>query len=234
MIKIITLSVCVALSGCAGAPIETTARYNAAVEATAKKNAAVAELEQQKVKTLGEIEKELIKAKNKIDIEKLRIKEKDKAALVKQQNAESCVDLKDDDDSLYTQCLELIIKGSGAATMGHTISGDNNNVVIGSGSQEVSSGPGKQEGGIAQALIDGMNRDPFTPIPQQPAVSDQYGPLLKFGETLVKTGAVLFGVDRLAGALETGISKPSVRINGDYVSRSNNPITSTEYAPPGE
>ena len=228
----------VMLTGCAGADIERTARYTDETQATTDMNNASLKLEVEKIKTLRDIEIARITAQNKIDLKELTLKASGNGSVDKKRpSIDKCISHKDDDPELYQWCLELEIENSDAGSVtcggGHTVSGNYNNIVIGSGRQEVNSGE-KKENSITAALISGINKNPFAPIPKQPPPVDQYGPLLKLGETVVKTGAMLFGANMLFDVLQTGAAKDSVSIKGDYVSNSNNPTTSTEYAPPGE
>ena len=243
MKALMTLSVAVLLTGCAGANVETTARYVGEAQATSDSNKAAAGLEVERLKVLGTIEIERIKARNKIELKELELKEsRPDDSEKKRPNIERCISYKDEYDELYQKCLEMEIEnyGVGGATgaVGHTISGNNNNIVIGSGRQEVNNGQDKQDGAITAAIIGGTSKNPFTPIPKPPQVENIAVPIMNAGVSVAEKIAYGFlgykAFDAIGDALSSGSSRDSVRIDGDYVSQSNNPVTSTEYAPPIE
>jgi hypothetical protein len=245
MLRKIFLLATLPLVGCAGSNIETTARYTVETQAVTGINTAAAELSKEKILAIKAIRLAEIAAESAVQLEKIRsmaVKQEDTPPTQVSIETDHCEEYREEYPSQFGKCLDDEIRRSKRLLSSQeeavipAITGDNNTVVIGSTGVDIEQGGGgDKESNITSALISGINKNPFVPIPKQPAVSDQSGPWLRFGETVVKTGAVLFGVDRLTGALEAGISKPSVRIDGDYVSQSNNPTTtttSTEIAEP--
>lgn len=230
-----------ALSGCSTIHAPDV-NYTTKTESTIKSNGQQLELKKKALESLTAIRKKELEMKNALDIEKLKLAHEDQGSkkIAVKPDISHCNEYRDEYPERFTSCLEdkinEISTGDGRQygnTPSIIVSGNHNIVNIGSPGAEINqNGRGKQdkEGNVASAIIKLIEKDSFTPLPEQPVQKHPVAQAIDATKGLAKELAypVLYGVLgwKGFGTLEKGIEKES---SWNITQQSNNPVTMTTY-----